>query len=363
MRTTNRTFIWILLVGCILISGCSPFVDNNTVEEIAPIIFWSIDGASGKKLKISTLVPPLLNMKKRMLTMQVDMLKQGEKNFNLNYYRELKLGQLRMLFLNENYVKHNGTKPLRTSLMNPDVSPRIFPVIVRGKFEEYLNNQLPEQDNLDYFLYRMFKHYEIQHQGEMTIVNLHDYLKRYYSPSPYPVLPVFKAVPSSFTYDGTALFHGDTLMGTIHNEEDEIFQLIDNDHYLKQLPIPKLSLSLGNIRAETSMKISRDYSALSLQVRLEAKLEEYQKENNLFEQDGLSALEVEIESYLNTSTLNLLNKMQRWKVDPLQVGTHTITPFKKPMSSERWEVYWEHMKMNVDYQVVVVLRPLTRVSK
>lgn len=45
-------------------AGCSsPYVENNLVEEIAPVVFWSVDEGTEGKLKISTLVPPLIQEK------------------------------------------------------------------------------------------------------------------------------------------------------------------------------------------------------------------------------------------------------------------------------------------------------------
>lgn len=79
------------------------------------------------------------------------------------------------------------------------------------------------QKNLDYYLYRMFRHYERRNQGEMSIVNLHDFMERVYSPYSDPVLPIFKADKDNFTYDGTALFNENKYVGSINKRKTKCF--------------------------------------------------------------------------------------------------------------------------------------------
>lgn len=104
-------------------------------------------------------------------------------------------------------------------------------------------------------LYRMLRHYEKKKQGEMSIVNLHQFKNNLYSPFSDPILPVFKAKPTDFIYDGTAIFKDDYFKVIAHGIDDEIFQLIDNDHYLKYLSIPKYSVVFGHVRSHVHKKL------------------------------------------------------------------------------------------------------------
>ena len=67
----------------------------------------------------------------------------------------------------------------------------------------------------------MLKHYERKKQGEMTIVNLHEYKNKLFSPFSDPVLPVFKVVKDNFTYEGTTFFSNDKLIETVTSTEDQ----------------------------------------------------------------------------------------------------------------------------------------------
>lgn len=361
MGYIKRLALFAMFSSIVLSTGCSPYVENNTIEEIAPVIFWSINDGGDGQLQISTLVPPLTKEKKKVLTLKVELLKQGRKDFNLIYYRELKAGQLRMVLINEELAKKGIISLINTILTDPDISQRMYIVIIQGNFEDYLKNQLDKQENIDYFLYRMFKHYEQKNQGEMTVVNLHQYMKKLYSPFSDPILPVFKANKDNFTYEGTALFRNDKMIATVHNMDDQVIQLIDNDHYLKLLPIPPLSVALGHVRSKVHMELNQNYSSLSITADLNGRLEEYRGDKNILDRKELADLNKEIESYLEKKTTDLLKKMQQWKVDPLQLGTLTLKPFTKPISEKEWSSYWEDMKIDVNFRVH--LQPLVNVNQ
>lgn len=348
----------IFLLNCIIwMTACSPFVENNTIEEIAPVIFWSIREGTEGNLKISTLAPPLIKEQKRLLTQEVKLLRESGKEFNLNYYRELKSGQLRMLFIDEKLAKKGMISLINTMLTDPDISQRLFLAIVQGDLDDYINNQLNKQEDLDFFLYRMFKHYE--KEGEMTVINLHQFKNKYYSPYTDPILPVFNVNSEEFTYKGTALFQNHHLIASIQDMNDQIFQLISNNHYLKILPIPSLSLSLGKVRSKVHIDLNRNFSRMTFKVQLNGRIEEYRGDKNILHRDSLEALNHEIETYLETQTTALLKDFQKWKVDPLEIGTLTLTPFSKPISENEWLRYWQQMHISVDYQVHI--DPLTNV--
>jgi spore germination protein len=277
------------------------------------------------------------------------------------YYRELKTGQLRMLLINEELAKKGIIPLINTMLADSEISPRLYLAIVKGNFEDYLKNQMDKQKRLDYFLYRMFKHYEKNNQGEMTVVNLHQFMKKLYSPFSDPILPVFKVSRENFTYEGIAFFSHDKLIATIKNMDDQIIQLIDNKYHIKNFPIPALSVTMGHVRSKARMEWNREHSAISIKVDLTGRIEEYGKEKSLLNEDELATLNKEIESYLEKQTTALLKKMQQWKVDPLEIGTLSLTPFTKPISEKEWLRYWEQMKINVDYRLHI--QPLMHVNK
>lgn len=358
MKHKHTKIYFVILFNIIFLSSCSPIAEKNLIEEIAPVTFWSIQKGEAENYRMSTLIPPLVKEKKRLLTVQVDLLKEGMKGFNLKYYRELKVGQLRMLLISDEIAKEGISPLIDTILTDPDISKRLYLVIVKGNFDEYINSQLGAQEDLDYYLYRMFKHYD--GQGKLTVVNLHQFMKMLHSPANSPVVPVFEASSGSFQYQGTGIFNNDKLIETTNYMEEQIYQLIDNDHFLKYFAIRDLSFVLGHVTANVHWYMNKTYSELKLTVQLNGRLDEIARDHNLLTPDEFSKLETEIELYLEEQTIKFIKKLQENKVDPFQLRKYTLKPFSKPLNGEEWSNRWEQMEVTVDYDLN--MQPLTDIK-
>lgn len=346
-----------LIFMALWLTGCATFSDNNIIEEIAPITFLSLSKGDEGKIKISTALPSLSKEKRRVMSQEVSLLKEGVRNFNLSFYQEIKSGQMRMLIINEELGKEGILSIINVLLTDPDISLRIYLVIVKGNFDEYLENQLDQHD-IDYSFYRMLKHYEEKNQGELTVVDLQEFKNLIYTPYSDPFLPVFKIEENDvISYEGTALFQNDKLVETITSFDDRIFQLLNNDHYLKNLTIPGLEVVLGHVRSKTNMDIDKSLSTMTYTVSIDSRIEEYRGEKQLFDPKDLEDLKKDIQSNLEKQTQELVKKMQKLKVDPLQLGIHTLKPFSKPMDEKKWIEHFEKMDIKIDYQINI--EPLT----
>ncbi len=337
--------------------GCAPFTENNIIEELAPVTFLSLSKGDEGKIKISTILPPLSKEEKSVMSQEVSLLKEGVKKFNANFYQEIKSGQMRMLIINEELGKEGIMSIINVLLTDPDISLRIYLVIVKGNFEEYMENQLGKEENLDYSFYRMLKHYEEKNQGELTVVNLHEFKNLLYSRYSDPFLPVFKIEKDAISYEGTALFHNDKLVETIKSFDDRIFQLLNNNHYLDVLPIIELEVVLGHVRSKTKVDIDTRLSTITYTVNIDSRIEEYRGEKQLLDPKDLEELKKDIHSKLTKQSEELFKKIQELKVDPLQLGIHTLKPFLKPMDEKNWDNLYEKMDIKVVYHLNI--EPLT----
>ncbi|MEK3911827.1 Ger(x)C family spore germination C-terminal domain-containing protein [Paenibacillus sp. FSL H7-0331] len=350
-----RTFRWISIcciwILTLLTTGCSTFVENNKIEEIAPVVFWSLRQGENGKVKISTLAPPLINEKKRLLSLQVDLLKLGSKDFNFKYYRELKNAQIRLLMIDEGLAKQGIHSLINTLSLDPEISSRLYLVVTKGNVEDYINSQLEKQEDLDFFIYLLFKHYEANNEGVITVVNLHEFIKKLYSPYASPIMPVFKVSKEDFTYEGTAFFQRDRLITIAKAMDEQVFQLFNHHHYAKLLSIPELSVGIGHIRLKQNWSIQPDRTSTKLTVDLHGSIEEYRGDKDIMNPEEEVQLNREIQTRLEIQTKELLTNMQRWKVDPLQVGNRTLRPFARPVSEQQWFNDWEHMKIDVSYRI------------
>ncbi|MBU8919239.1 Ger(x)C family spore germination C-terminal domain-containing protein [Bacillus sp. FJAT-29953] len=86
-------------------------------------------------------------------------------------------------------------------------------------------------------------------------------------------------------------------------------------------------------------------------MKLNGRIEEYQVNKNILNGNELMQLNKEIETELEMKTTDLIKKMQELKVDPLQIRTHTLSPFSKPINEKVWLAAWGKMKIKVNYQL------------
>ncbi|KZB92464.1 spore gernimation protein [Bacillus sp. VT 712] len=349
--------ILILLFMTFWLSGCAPVTENNLIEEISPVTFLSISKGDKGKLKVSTIMPPLSKENKFVMSQEVSLLKEGVQKYNLNFNQEIKFGQMRMLVVSDELAKEGIMSIINVLLTDPDISPRIYLVIVKGNFDEYLESQLDKDENFDYSFYRMLKHYEEKNQGELTVVNLHQFKHLLYTPYSDPFLPVFKIEEDGVNYEGTALFKDDKLVETISSLDDRIFQLINNGHYLVVLPIQKFEIVLGHVRSKVIVDIDSSYSTMTYTVNIDTRIEEYRGEKQLFDPQQLENMKKDIETHLEKQTHELVKKMQELKVDPLQLGIQTKRPFSKPMEEKKWIEMFEKMDIKIKYNINI--DPLT----
>lgn len=339
------------------LAGCAPFTENNLIEEISPITFLSISKGDNGKLKVSTILPSLSKKNKNVMSQEVSLLKEGVQKYNLNFYQEVKSGQMRMLLISDELAKEGIMSIINVILTDPDIPLRIYLVIVKGNFEKYLESQLDKDENFDYSFYRMLKHYDEKNQGELTVINLHQFKHLLYTPYSDPFLPVFKIQEDGVNYEGTALFQDDKLVETISSLDDRIFQLINNDHYLSVLPISEFEVVLGHVRSKIIVDMDSSYSTMTYTVNIDTRIEEYRGEKQLFDPKELENMKKDIETYLEQQTHELFKKMQELKVDPLQLGVQTKRPFSKPMEEKKWIEMFEEMDIKIKFNINI--DPLT----
>ncbi|MCK1995288.1 Ger(x)C family spore germination C-terminal domain-containing protein [Peribacillus muralis] len=329
------------------------------MEEIAPITFWYMNIGDHGDLTISTLVPPLTKEDKSLYTERVKLFKEGEKNLSLNYYREVKLGQLRMLFINEKLAKQGLLSIVNNVFADPNISQRLYLIVIKGDFEQFLRQHKNEKENLkEYYFYRMLKHYENESQKEITVANLHQFVKRLYNPYSDPIVPVFKVSGSNLVYQGTGIFRNDKQILTLKKIDNLMLRLLDvNDRDQESLSIPDLLVSIGHVQTKVEREINEETSTLNIKVKMQGSIEEYHGNKVLRDGAEFEKLSGQIETYLEYHSVALLKMLQQNEVDPLEIGTLTVHPVGNRISGKEWEDKWRHMKVNVDYQLL--LKPVT----
>lgn len=356
MSWRTKATLWAMAGILFATPGCSSR-DYNIIEEIAPIILWTIDQGQDGMLEISLLVPPLGKEEKKMITLHTDLLKEGKKEFNRSYHRELKTGQKRVLFISEEFARQGMQPIIDTILADPKLSMRLYLAVYRGDLQGYLQKKIKKDPLIDYYIYRNFKHYESRSPGEMTVVNLHQFMKNFYSPLADPVLPVFQADQNNLTYEGTGLFRTDKLVSVLSRTEEQMFQLQYKNHRLQDLSLPELSVNVSDVHAKSDWKVDRKQTRVTINTEIRCRIEEYHGKKDLLDPAQLDELNRNIGAYMDKQTVSLFKKMQELKVDPLNMGSYASGAFQSRIERKDWQKEWPQMKVEVHYKTF--MEPLT----
>lgn len=345
IRRINRAMLLLLFL---ITSGCSSFaVKSNMVEEISPVIMLYLDQNKDDQMQISTIVPPLKKEKKSILTTHTALIKEGRFRLDHKYYREMKSGQLRMLFVSETLARKGILGVISTMLLDPEISGRVYLAVVDGDMVGYLNNHLQhKEEQIDFYLYKMLDHYE--KQSELTISNLHQFMEGLYDPYADPVIPLFSFSNAEFAYRGTALFQNDRMTGAIKSPDDIYFQMLyrkNSQH--KAIPLPEMDTTLGEVYSARSISFLDSYRETQIDIQLRGRVEEYQGNRDLSDPAEAVSWTRTLERHVQSKLERIIRRIQSLSVDPIAMGEHTLGFMHRPLSGEQWKQRWPHVRINV----------------
>jgi spore germination protein len=339
--------IMIVLAMAVLLSGCAGVAPKtNLIEEITPTILLYLKEGENSTVESTMVVPTVKEEKKQLLTVRSKMMKESRYLLTRNYYRELKSGQLHLLFISEELARKGIIDHINTLLLDQEIKTRLYMAVVRGDFVSYLQSQFDRQEGIDRFLYKMFRHYE--KKGDLTIVDLHHFLVSYYSPYSDPVLPMFTIRQGQLIYAGTALFREDRLVKSIPIEEDFLFQILHRHRcFHTNIPLPDRNIVLGSVFSTREIRFTDRYEHGIIKVLLRGIVEEYTGDKDLSRPEEAADMIRDLERYLEDRIYDRIRDWQQLSIDPAHIGRKTLSPFRQPFSGPEWKRHWRDLPVTV----------------
>ncbi|KJS75661.1 MAG: hypothetical protein JL56_07575 [Desulfotomaculum sp. BICA1-6] len=337
----------LVLAGVVFaLSGCIP--KTSVIEQIAPVVLLYLDQGSDQEIKTATIVPPVKKEKRELIETEGNMILEAKMKLNSNYYREVKSGQIRLIFISEKLASKGVADILNTLYADPSISARTFLAVVEGDMDGYLKENL--EQFIDVLLYRQFKHYE--RYGEVLVQNLHQFLRAYYSSYEDAFLPYFRVENKKLVYSGLAIFYQDKMIGNLSLDEERYFRLLNRTRYNNELlPVEALKITLTNVRSKTYIRHRFHDNNIVINTQISSHLGEYQGHKDLSVLQNYLELKSETEAEIQKEVSGLIEKLQMYGVDPINIGETTKTPFYEPLNKNNWHSQWP----NTQVQVVVNL--------
>lgn len=343
--------VMLMFVLMLVMTSCDAISPKtNVIEQISPVILLYLQEGEHSEIDHTIVIPSVINEKKQILTAHGKLLKEARSQMNRNYYRQIKYGQLRILFISEKLAEQGLMDVLKALLLDPQISKRLYLAVMEGDFTSYLKEQINHQEGIDLFIYNMFRHYE--QQGDLTIVHLHDFLKRLFSNYSDPVLPIFKIQQEQLIYAGTALFQHDRMVKSIPREEDFLFQfLCQKQCFHTTITMQDLQLVLGNVKSRRHIRFDRHFERVTFDLQLHGRVEEYNGTKNLQFIEEATELQHQVERYIEERLQDVIQSWQALSIDPIHVGTKTLNPFRQPFKGSAWKEHWKGIPVEVQVDI------------
>lgn len=341
----KKHFLILLLPFILTLTSCNG--GENTIEEIAPSILYYFEKGENEKYKVTTMVPPIKKEKRAILTTEETLLKDVKTKLNAQYFREIKDGQLRIVFINEDLVKEQGLKDIVTGLyMDTAISDRIYLGIVKGDFKKLIS----ANESTDYLLYRQFKHN--QNKGELQVVDLHLFLKAENSNFGDPYVPLFSMEENELHYKGIALMKDYKMIHELTIEESKMFDFLKNQvKYHDVLSLEKLQVNLGLVNSDIDINMNTEEDKLKISMKLKGIINEYQGEKDLSKPNEQKKLRNDIKNEIQNQLNKLLETFQSEKVDPLYLGLYSKNFFSQAYHGDEWKEEWPKYDINLDIEL------------
>jgi spore germination protein len=347
---TNQIKMMSIILLCLILSACMNPGDN-ILEEIAPAILYYFDEGEEKKLRVTTMVPPVKKEKRAVLTSEENLIKETKKTLNSKYYREVKDGQLRLTFFSTEIAKKGIENIIDSLYLDTEISDRIFLGLVEGDFEGFLKD--PKNELVDYQLYREMKHNKVININYAR--DMHQYLKASYNPNADPFLPLFKvSEDKSMKYSGLVLFKNHKQIGDLSLNEEKIFRLLHQEvKFYEDITFDSLDVSLSMVGANKSYKIDTQKNTLAIQLDIACYVNEYQGKLDLTRTPDQLKLKKQIEGLIKEESTKLLKKLQEKEVDPLAIGKNKRQLMEAQTKEKEWNKVWKDLNISIDISLKI----------
>ncbi|MFP7296751.1 Ger(x)C family spore germination protein [Neobacillus niacini] len=355
----NNITVWIAIC-CLFLTGCGT---SNIIEDLGIIQSVAFDMSESKEnpLKTTVLFPTV--SKKGTFdshTLSANGKSTHETFIKLQNLTNLKLvsGQNTILF-GEELSKKGLMNVVETFTRDPELGARVKFAIVEGKGEELLKKKIPAiEDNAEYLFTFMEK---LGTQNKVLNTDKYHFLRDYYDDGIDPVLPVLSFKGKNVELKGLGSFKGDQYVARLTLSETQILNFLSGDINNGNLMISihdeksgkNENLFLRNINSNIDKKVNTGITknmTVEVIIDLKGSVLEYTGKIDLSEVKYQKQLEKQVENYLISHSKKLLNRLQKYKTDPIGIGTLV----RNRVPYESWnEMKWDDIYPNINFDVRV----------
>ncbi|PFG07651.1 Ger(x)C family spore germination protein [Bacillus sp. es.034] len=367
-RILNMTLSLIFLL---ILTSCA---ESSTLEKIGMITTVGYDKGEDEEINTTTLIletDPQSMDSTNVISSRSLTSKGARIESNLKSPKKLESGQLRVALFGEDLAKDGLFNLADTLSRDHSISDLTFLAIVEGNAGDLIKHKYPQFSDAGQYVY---KEIEQNIKGEViSSPTLHETVHDYYSVGVDPLLPLLKLEDDMINITGMALLNGDKMVGRISPSDSFYVKLVsdrfkagnfeitfkngEEDVLFPSLPpSADIAVALDTIKSKSTIElIDPDSMTFNLNIHINARLQEINRDINLSKNKNLELIEKKISKKITKEIEQLIQYSQSKQSDVFGFGEEYRTKEgHSKLTDEEWHDRFKDINVKVNTKFVII---------
>jgi len=341
--------------------GCTQEERTNSVEDLSMVSSIAFDYINEDEVRMTVSIPQPTGDSGEITqnySVNTTLIQKGFTEISSQAGKMISLNQLRTILFSEEYAKKGDvTRTAKHFYRDPTIGNNIRLAIVKDSAEEVLKASFPDIPSTTMYLYDLLQ--PKMHTSFSPFTTLHEYVNTATDNVSHSSIPYLEKKENSLNIESVALFDGGKMIETIQRKESSLIQALKGKDNLAPIDITldkgsgkeelHIEMIVSKVKINSNKKL--DSPQLSIRIKLQGALMEYEGEKELSRKKELEMLQNEISKHIEKEVEDLLEKLRKLEVDP--VG---FSEYFRMYHKGKWdEKLTEKVIASVEYKVSVNL--------
>lgn len=350
----------LLILTTLLLTGCW---DQNIYEHIGFILLMGVEASEGSnKFRVTYALPTVSEEKEKLEIISVtsNISREARESSARISPRDPIAGKIQQYLFSEEISKkgiHNLLEIFERDFNNPILA---WVIVTEGSPMELTKKSLTFEDKPIVPLYLNNLLESNMQSSNIPETRIFNFDIDYFSPGIDPMTPTIKLMPKEILVTGSALFHGDKMVGKINTSKTSLILAMKNKVNQIQYIIPppetykkasqiktNMAVSLKLNKRKLDVKIKNNKPIIDILLNFDGSINEYTWDNlsNIIEQ---KKIEKYIEDHIKNDCMETIKYIQDVGSDPIGIGDIVRAKHNNYWNSISWSDSYKKALINVD---------------
>ncbi|MFD2610884.1 Ger(x)C family spore germination protein [Paenibacillus gansuensis] len=348
----NR-FLFLLLVTCILLTGC---VKQQTIEEVTMFIVSAFDEAPNDQIDFTISAPKFQagnpGSVSNILHSQAGPTIRGIKELmNKQLNRPINPGRLSVILFGKELAEKGLADNLDAALRDAQTSRKIYLAVVDGKAKEILQANSSSTEETGMFLYNLL-HTNVR-SGLVPRQNLHEFEYAFLGKGMDPFLPLLALHNGKVLISGLALFKDDKYVRSLDEKQMRLMKLLSGNvkHGSLEAKLDDGSyVAVDNIGSKVHYRVRTDTKTPTVAINLNLIGEIVDSRGVRFPTQVQQRIENRFENDLTSTGMDLIQLFKKEGIDPLGLGDFVRSKTRN-WNEDEWKKQYPTLNVRLNVKV------------